>query len=83
MMCKTEGDGLQTYDIFHKRYTYQIFMYNDTVSKIYLVKRLLPLYSRAMTLFDTVEERYRKCTMDNLYNSTTFFKTAYNQGKKY
>ena len=55
MTHKSEGDGLQTYDIFHKGYTYQIFMCNDTVSKTYLSKRMLPLDDRPMTLFDTVE----------------------------
>ena len=57
MTYKTDGDGLHTYDLFNKGYTYQIFMCNNTVSKTYLAKRLLPLDSREMAPFDTVEEK--------------------------
>ena len=52
---KDKGDRLQTDDLFQKVYTYQIFMFNDTVSKIYLDTRLLPFDARTMDLFDTAE----------------------------
>ena len=57
---------------------YQIFMYNDTVSKTYLSKSLSPLGGRVMALFDTVEGKNHQYTMYNIYNSATFFKAEYN-----
>ena len=57
MTCKYEGYGLQTDAIFQKGYTYKIFMWNYPMSKTYLSKRLLPIDSRAMALFDSVEEK--------------------------
>ena len=47
-MFKSECDELQTYAIFHKGYTYQIFICNNPLSKKFLVKRLPPLDARAM-----------------------------------
>ena len=54
MAYKAEGGGLYTDALFHKGYTFQIFMCDDTVSKTYLDKRLSPLDAIVMTLFDTV-----------------------------
>ena len=79
---KPEGDVLQTYALFHYGYTYQIFMCNDTVSKIYLAKSLSLLDVRVMALFDTVQEKHHQCAMYNLYKSATIFKAAYNHEKK-
>ena len=57
-------------------------MCNYLVSKIYLSKRLLPLYAIAMPLFDSVEGKHRQCAMENIYNLATFFRAAYNHNKK-
>ena len=35
-----------------------------------------------MTLFDSVEDDHHVCDMDNLYNSVTFFKRAWNHKRK-
>ena len=76
MIHKAKGDGLHTYDIFQKVYTYNIFMCNYTSPKIYLSKRMLPLHARVMDFFDIMEVKYHQCEMDNMYNSGTFFKAA-------
>ena len=78
MTYKSDGYGLKIYDIFQKGYTYQIFMCNNPVSKKYLSKRLSPLGARGMELLDNVEGLFHQCAMYNLYNSSTFFKAAYN-----
>ena len=75
-MYKGKGYGLQTYALYKKGYKYKIFMFNDTSSKYYLAKRMLPLHARVMAIFDTVEEKRHQYAMDNIYNSDTFFKAA-------
>ena len=57
MTYKEEGNGLQTYAIFHKGYTYQIFICNYPVSKKYLSKRISLLDDTEMEIFDTEEEK--------------------------
>ena len=54
MTYKAKGDGLQTFDICQKVYTYQIFICNDPSPETYLAKYVLPLHARVMALFDTV-----------------------------
>ena len=44
----------------------------------YVKTDLSPLYSRVMSLFDTVQDEFHVCGMDNLYNSATFCKRAWN-----
>ena len=56
MKYKAKCDGLQTYAIFQRGYTYQIFMYYDRLPKPYLDESIFPLHARVMALFDTVEE---------------------------
>ena len=51
-------------------------MCNDTVSKTYLAKRMCPVDAITMAFFDTVEGKHHQCSMDNLYNSATFFKES-------
>ena len=53
MMYKSEADLLQTDAHFQKGYIYQIFVCNDPVSKAYISKRLTPIDSILMALFDT------------------------------
>ena len=55
MTYKAKCDGLQTYTIFQKGYTYQIFMCNDPFPNIYLAIRMLPLHARVIDIFDSVE----------------------------
>lgn len=35
-----------------------------------------------MELFDSTKEDFHQCPMDNIYNSATFCKTAYNHPRK-
>ena len=49
--------------------------------KKYSAERLSPLDARFIDLFDTVERKHQQRAMDNIYNSSTFFKAAYNSGK--
>ena len=39
---------------------------------------LSPLHSRVMALFDTVNDKYHRFGMENLYMSAKFAKAAYN-----
>ena len=57
-------------------------MCNKSVSKTYLSKRLSPLGAIGMEILDNVEGKHHQCAMYNLYNSSTFFKSAYNHKKK-
>ena len=57
-------------------------MINDCAPRNYLKQGLLPLYSRVMGLFDSIEDDHHQCAMDNLYNSAAFCKAAYNHKKK-
>lgn len=43
---------------------------------------LYPLQDRVMVLFDTLKEEHHVCGMDNLHNSTTFYKKAINRAIK-
>ena len=53
-------------------------MRNDPAPKKYLRQGLLLLHSRVMALFDLVDEDHHQCAMDNVYNSATFCRAAYN-----
>ena len=81
MAYKEKGGGLQTDAIFQKEYTYQIFMCNYPLPKIYLAKRVLPPHARVMAFFNTMEEKHHQLAMDNLYKSDDFFTAAYNHEK--
>ena len=60
-------------------HTYQIYMWNDPVPLYYTSKGLSPLLARTMSLFDTLkEDKFHRVNMDNLYNSATFCRHAYN-----
>ena len=43
---------------------------------------LSPLHSRVMTLFDSIEDVYHECWMDNLYNSAAFCRHSFLHPKK-
>ena len=48
-----------------------------------LDKSMLPLHTIVMDIFDTVEGKLHQCVMDNIYNSSAFFKAGYNHDKNY
>ena len=57
-------------------------MRNHPAPRKYLKQGLSPLHSRTMALFDSLEDDYHQVGMDNLYNSATFFREAYNHPRK-
>ena len=63
-------------------FCFQFYFRNDPENVEYTKIGLSPLHSRVMTLFDLVEDDYHFCGMDNLYNSVTFFKKAWNHKRK-
>ena len=79
---KAEGDGFQADALCDDGFCYQFYFRNDPADVEYRKTGLSPLHSRVMSLFDTVNDKYHVCGMDNLYNSTTFCKRAWNHTKK-
>ena len=79
---KKEGDGFQADALCDDGYTLQVHMQNDPAPKKYLKEGLSPLHARVMSLFDVLEEYYHQCAMDNLYNSVSFCRAAYNHKMK-
>ena len=79
---KNEGDGFQGDALCGDGFTYQVYMRNDPAPRKYIRQGLSPLHSRVMALFDSVEEDHHQCAMDNLYNSATFCRAAYNHENK-
>ena len=57
-------------------------MQSDLALKRYLKKGLSSLYSRVISLFDTVKNYYYQCAMDNMHNSVAFCKATCNYDKK-
>ena len=79
---KNEGDGFQCDALCQDGYLYQFFFRNEPAPVEYKRQGMSPLHSRVMSLFDSLEENYHQCAMDNLYNSVNFCKRAYNHEKK-
>ena len=52
-------------------------MRNSPAPKKYLRKKLSPLHSRTMALFDSLQHDHHHVGIDNLYNSAAFCKAAY------
>ena len=50
--------------------------------KIYTAIGLSPLHDRVVYLFDSCENEYHICDVDNLYISAKFFKDTFNHNKK-
>ena len=75
---KAEGDGFQCDALCDNGFCYQFYFRNDPTNMDYVKTGLSPLHFRVMSLFDTVQDKYHVCGMDNLYNSATFCKRAWN-----
>ena len=63
-------------------FCFQFYFRNDPANVEYTKTGLSPLHSHVTTLFDSVEDNYHVCGMDNLYNYVTFFKRAWNRKRK-
>jgi hypothetical protein len=79
---KAEGDGFQCDALCQEGYYYQHYFRNDPPPNKYLNQDLSPLHSRCMWLFDSVEDLYHQCSMDNLYNPANFCYAGYKHPKK-
>ena len=76
---KAEGDGFQADALCQSGFTYQVHLRNDPAPKQYLSQGLSPLHSRVMGLFDSLGvNKNHQYFMDNLYNSVSFCRAAYN-----
>ena len=74
---KRAGDGFQCDALYKNGYTYQLYFRNHPAHLKYPKKKLSPLHSRGMALFESLTDEINICAMENLYNSTTFCKEAY------
>ena len=79
---KAEGDGFQVDVLCEDGFCFQFYFRNDPANVEYTKTGLSPLHSCVMTLFDLVEDNYHVCGMENLYNSVTFFKRAWDHKRK-
>ena len=79
---KAEVYGFQLDALCEDGFCFQFYFQNDPANIEYTRTGLSPLHSRVMTLFDSVENYYHICGMNNLYNSITFCKRAWNNKSK-
>jgi hypothetical protein len=79
---KNEGGGFQCDALRQDGFTYSFFFRNHPAPKKYLSQGLSPLQSRGMALFDTLENKFHRVGLDNLYNSAKFARAAFNHDKK-
>ena len=68
--------------LFEDGFCFQFYFRNDPENVEYTKTGLLPFHSCVMTLFDSVEDDYHICGMDNLFNYVTFCKRVWNHKKK-
>jgi hypothetical protein len=74
---KNEGDGFQCDALCQDGYTYSFYYRNHPAPQKYIAMGLSPLHARVMGLFDTLETKYHRIGLDNLYNSAKFARAAY------
>ena len=79
---KSKGDGFQADALCEDGFCLQFYFRNDLANVEYTKTGLLPFHSRVMTLFDSVEDDYHICGMDNLFNYVTFCKRVWNHKRK-
>ena len=63
-------------------YTYHSYLPNNLALRDYIREGMSLLHGRVIFLFDLLKDKYHRCIMDNLYNSKTFCRQAYNHVKK-
>ena len=63
---KSKGGGLQVDALCEDGFCFPFYFLNDSSNVEYTKTGLSPLHSRVMTLFDSVEDDYHVCGMDNL-----------------
>merc|ERR1740124_955466 len=82
ILHKTEGDSFQCNALCDDSFTYPVCFRNDP-APVKLIKEVMyPLYCRVLSLMDHLKDQYHICGMDNLYDSTLFFKQYYKHPMK-
>ena len=79
---KKEGDGFQCDALCSDGYTFAFYFRNQPPPEKYVHQGLSPLHARVMALFDSLEDKFHRCGMDNLYTSGRFCKAGYCHPKK-
>ena len=79
---KNEGDGFQCDALCDNGYTFTFYFRHEPPPEKYTKKVLSPLHARAMYLFDSCNDEYHICGVDNLYMSAKFFRENFNHSKK-
>jgi len=74
---KREGDGFLIDALCEDGYTYTIYARNMPAPKKYIDRRISPLNSRVLFMFDQLPSKNHVCGLDNLYNSVKFCREAY------
>ena len=74
---KKEGDRFQCDALCDSGYAYTSFFRHENPPKKYIDQGLSPLHARLMFLFDSMEDKYHECGVDNLYMSAKFARDAY------
>ena len=74
---KKEGDRFQCNALCDLGYAYTSFFRHENPPKKYIDQGLSPLHARLMFLFDSMEDKYHECGVDNLYMSAKFARDAY------
>ena len=69
---KKEGDRFQCDALCDSGYAYTSFFRHENPPKKYIDQGLSPLHARLMFLFDSMEDKYHECGVDNLYMSAKF-----------
>ena len=79
---KNEGGGFQYDALCDDGYTFTFYFRHGPPPSKYTSQDLSPLHARVIWLFDSCEDEYHVCGVDNLYISTKFFKDAFKYPKK-
>jgi len=74
---KRVGDGLQADCLADDGYTFDFYFRNEPVDEHWRKMGLSPLHCRLMHMFSRLEDDGHEVNMDNLYNSVSFARAAY------
>ena len=80
---KPRGGGFQCDALCSNGYTYCFHFRNKLPPSKYVKEGLSPLHARMMGMFDSLDDQFHHCGMDNLYSSVIFFAARTFTRKKY
>ena len=70
---KAKGGGFQCDALCSNGCTYCFHFRNKPPPSKYVKEGLSPLHARVMGMFDSLDDQFHHCGMDNLYSSAIFF----------